>query len=110
MQDIEQSILTAWQKIRPTLLDDDHALAQRLARRRRPLLTRPPRAWCLAIRASDTRLPSPDLPSPCHPLTLTPCHPPKDRQQIHLTTKTLRRLCCPVTIDPPGQTLREVAA
>jgi DNA-binding NarL/FixJ family response regulator len=49
-------IADAWERIRPKLLDDPHELARRLARRRKPLLMRPPRAWCIAIRASDHRL------------------------------------------------------
>jgi hypothetical protein len=56
MTDLQASILAAWQRIKPALLADPTDLARRLARRRTPTLLRPPRAWCLAMRANDTRI------------------------------------------------------
>src|SRR5205814_6945916 len=35
---------------------DPKELPRRLARRRLPIMTRPPRAWRLAVRASDRRI------------------------------------------------------
>jgi uncharacterized protein YerC len=82
-ESVPDLILTAWREIHPRLLDDPHDLARRLARRRKPLLMRPPRAWCIALRASDQRLedaahvaPSPhpssfELP-PSEHVTITP--------------------------------------
>src|SRR5262245_6442993 len=56
MADIEDLILNAWSRMKPRLLEDPAEFARRLARRNGRSLSRPPRAWCLAIRASDRRL------------------------------------------------------
>src|SRR5439155_24905157 len=64
---------------------------------------RPPRAWCLALRASDRRIPS--SLSPCHLATWSPCQ----HEQISLDSGTLRRLCHPVRLDPPGEPLADAA-
>jgi DNA-binding CsgD family transcriptional regulator len=93
MGDLDSAILTAWARIRPILQSDPDELAARLARRRSQLLLRPPRAWCLAVRASDRRLPlhhptTPQLHHASHNLTLT--------------APLLRELCRPIKIDPPG--------
>ncbi len=87
MGEIEHHIQRAWDEIRPTL--DENALARRLARRRTPLLRGPPRAWCLAVRASDTRLPA--------------------GQSITLTRDRLAHLCAPVLIPAPGLMLDQLA-
>ena len=54
--DIQRAIDAAWLRIRPILDRDPDELRKRLARRQSALITNPPRAWCLAVRASDTRL------------------------------------------------------
>src|SRR5262245_48280763 len=56
MADIEDLILSAWSRVKPRLLEDPAELERRLARRNGRSLSRPPRAWCLAIRASDRRI------------------------------------------------------
>jgi hypothetical protein len=56
MGDIDRAILAAWERVKPVLLKDPEELARRLARRRKPLLLRPARAWCLAVRANDSRI------------------------------------------------------
>src|SRR5437764_1455136 len=56
MDEIETAILDAWDRVRPVLELDEHELAKRLARRRCVGLRRVPRAWCLGVRASDTRM------------------------------------------------------
>lgn len=56
MHDIEQSLRLAWARIRKILLRDPDELHRRLARRRLALMQRPPRAWCIALRASDRRI------------------------------------------------------
>src|SRR5437867_3468914 len=68
MTDLDEAILNAWQKLRPRILSDPHELARRLSRRRNSLLSRPPRAWCLAIRASDHRITPPHCPITDPPL------------------------------------------
>lgn len=57
MDSLDHLLLTALTNTLPTLSPDQ--LQQRLARRNLPILTRPPRAWCLAIRAADTRIAPP---------------------------------------------------
>ncbi|MBC8108947.1 MAG: hypothetical protein H7Z14_20345 [Anaerolineae bacterium] len=75
------------------------------------MLLRPPRAWCLAVRAADTRI---------NPFTA--CIAPEDaayprshltgdalrdhrcaRHEVTLDTTLLKKLCEPVAIDPPGE-------
>ena len=56
MDDVRRAIETAWARVRDDLLADRDELRKRLVRRERPNLARPPREWCAAIRACDTRL------------------------------------------------------
>ena len=103
MDDVELAIHDAWQRVRPILLADEAELARRLARRRNAGLGRPPRAWCMAVRASDTRIPDQN------------CRQAKAigeavAEEVRLDARLLRTLCAPVTITPPGETLQEVAA
>jgi DNA-binding NarL/FixJ family response regulator len=96
MNDITTSILTAWSHIKPHLQSHPHALAARLARRRLPVLTRPPRAWCLAIRASDHRLPAPVQHSS---FSIQHYSSSASPHEITLTSQLLRRLTAPVHLD-----------
>ena len=56
MDDVETAILSAWKRVRPHLQSNPGELVKRLARRASKELTRPPRPWCIAIRANDSRL------------------------------------------------------
>jgi DNA-binding CsgD family transcriptional regulator len=114
MPNVETLLHTAWLHVAARFADDPHDLARRIARRRRAVLIRPPRAWCLAVRASDARLAdvttidranTGDDASSCHSLTLSPRY----REHVRLTTAALQTLCAPVTLTAPGETLREVA-
>ncbi|HEX8522241.1 MAG TPA: hypothetical protein VF669_08285, partial [Tepidisphaeraceae bacterium] len=98
MDDIERLIRTTWLRLSQSLSPAD--LHRRLARRNSALLRRPPRAWCLALRASDTRLTPfqtslPDWNTP---------------NAVALEAPDLKKLCAPVRLEPPGQTLDQVAA
>src|SRR5690349_647415 len=112
MDDVELAIGKAWQRVRPMLLADADELAKRLGRRRRAGLRKPPRAWCLAVRASDRRIPDEN----CRPrraaaaAAAAAADEEPDCEEVHLDAALLRELCAPVTIDPPGETLGEVAA
>src|SRR5438128_9206740 len=77
MNDVDRLILEAWEQLKPKILADPQELARRLARRRLAVLTRPVRAWCLAVRASDTRItPAHWVISPEHAMDLNhPDHP-----------------------------------
>src|SRR5438067_216820 len=55
-EEVEDVILDAWERVRPKLESDPVELAKRLARMRGASLSRPPRAWGLAIRSSDRRI------------------------------------------------------
>jgi hypothetical protein len=105
MGEIEQLLQSAWASIKPKLLADPDELRRRLARRNRPLLQRPPRTRCLAIRASDTRINparAPIIPEDAvnsrdreHPGRFLP-------HQFVLDNSLLHRLCGPVRIERPG--------
>src|SRR5258705_6825168 len=98
--ELERAIQEALLKLRRKILSDPHELQKRLARRRSPPLPRPPRAWCLAIRASDRRI------TPAHWLitpdrALDPAHPEHPYEPIEhevtIQKHALRRFCGPVT-------------
>src|SRR2546422_985271 len=55
-EELERNIRDAWLRVRKQILSDPQELQRRLARRRMRGLTRPPRAWCICIRASDRRI------------------------------------------------------
>ena len=146
MDDLENQFHVAWSRVAARFGDDAGDLARRLARRRRAVLVRPPRAWCLALRASDGRLADvatifpADDPHPAHrderrstntglsestepgsanPIGLTESgsvravpHSPfiiPHADRVFLTAAALKELCAPVRVDPPGETLDEVA-
>src|SRR5258706_11854627 len=52
-RELERNIRDAWLRLRKEILSDPQELQGRLARRRGKSMGRPPRAWCVAIRASD---------------------------------------------------------
>lgn len=54
MNELDYLIIDALGRVLPKLSPQE--MEVRLARRRRPMLMNPPREWCLAIRASDTRI------------------------------------------------------
>src|SRR5437867_10384038 len=75
-------------------------------------MTRPPRSWCIAIRASDRRITSAHwVITPEHALDLDhPEHPYEPiEHEVLIQTHALRRYCRPVRIPSPGLTVREVA-
>src|SRR5689334_11320204 len=112
MEGLSALILEAWERVHPKLLADPIERARRIARRRSAVLSSPPRAWCIAIRASDTRLPGWADCRPGHALRLNhPDHPYRYAEhEVTLTARALRELCRPVHIAPPGEPLVDVAA
>jgi hypothetical protein len=112
MNDVERLILEAWEKLGPGIMGDEDELARRLARRRTPALMRPVRAWCLALRASDTRITAYDwILTPEHAMELD--HPEHAYEPIEHTVTIqphgLRKFCRPVRTDSLGQEVGEVA-
>src|SRR5438128_2070877 len=98
--DLERAIRDAWLRSRKGILSDPQELHRRLARRRMKILTRPPRAWCIAIRASDRRItPAHWVISPEHALDLDHPHHPYEpiEHEVTIQTHAIRRYCHPVT-------------
>ena len=99
------AIREAWARVREGL--DEGEVARRLARRSMVNFRRPPRGWCLVVRASDTRInPGTAL---VEPWRAADARDPNEHEVV-LTPRLVWRLCQPVVIEPPGETLREVAA
>jgi len=97
--EIHDSLLHAWRQIRDRLASDPAELQARLDRRNSAQLKRPPRAWCLAVRANDTRLEKyfASRASKEHP------------NEVVLDRDALYSLCAPVHLQG-GHTLEETAA
>jgi len=75
-------------------------------------LTRPPRAWCIAIRASDRRItPAHWIITPEHAMDLNhPEHPYEPiEHEVTIGTHAIRRYCHPVRIGGAGDDVEEVA-
>src|SRR5882724_2536684 len=111
MNDVDRLILEAWEKLGPKILADPHELAKRLARRRMAILTRPVRAWCLAVRASDTRItPAHWIIVPEHAMDLNhPAHPYEPiEHEVIIRPHALRKFCRPVWTDSWGEQVEDV--
>jgi hypothetical protein len=98
MDDIQKALAEAWKRVRPVLERDPDELRRRLARRGLAVLQQPPRAWCLVVRAVDRRVDRYCLADP----------DPSCGHQVLLDSDALARLCGPVRIAWPGQTIEEV--
>src|SRR3954470_6377635 len=117
MNDLPDLIRAAWARIKPRILANPDELVRRLARRRTPTLTRTPRAWCLAIRASDHRINPATAPIVPEDAAYPHSHvDPElrpylrhDEHEVTLTAKLLRALARPVYIDPPDERVPIVA-
>src|SRR5882672_10064147 len=99
-EELERNIREAWLRLRKQILSDAQELARRLARRRKRSLTQPPRAWCIAIRASDRRItPAHWIITPEHAMELDhPDHPYEPiEHEVTIQTHAIRRYCHPVS-------------
>ena len=110
--DLLSLLRIAWEQLQPTLRRDPDELRRRLARRRNGLMRRPPRAWCLSIRASDTRLNpataamAPEdaaYPRASHGYRIYFPH------EVVVDAQLMRRLCRPVHLEKAGIEVRLVA-
>ena len=110
MDDLLNAIGEAWEKVKVRLMEDDGELRRRL-KRRWGVLARPPRAWCLAVRASDTRItPTHALITPEWALDVRQCDGGVIADHtVRLDSRLLRRLCRPFRIPFPGLPWTEVA-
>jgi hypothetical protein len=110
--EVQELILEAWEGVLPRLLKDPDELAVRLGRRRKAILARPWRPFCLAVRAADTRIdPYWFVVTPEHAVELDdPRHPYEYiEHEVTLTTERLKMLLRPVKIGAPGEPAFEVA-
>src|SRR5687767_8837249 len=108
VDELERSIIDAWKRVGPRVLADPLELAKRLARRRMALMTRPMRPWCLAIRASDTRLEEAVM-SASRRRDSQGAQLVEVRHRVLLDAPVLRQLVAPVRIEPPGEECEDVA-
>jgi DNA-binding NarL/FixJ family response regulator len=112
VQHINDLILQAWEKLKSRILSDPLELARRLNRRDGRTYSRPPRAWCLAVRASDRRIAvanacidpeyAIDPRDPDHPGRVV-------RHRVTLSASLVRALCCPIVLDSRGETVEDAA-
>src|SRR6266550_5505011 len=110
--EVERAIDEAWVRVRREILSDPPELHRCLARRRTNSLTRPPRAWCIAIRASDRRItPAHWIITPEHAMDLNhPEHPYEPiEHEVTIQPHGLRKYCRPVRTDSWGEEVSEVA-
>src|SRR3954470_8012796 len=112
MNDVARLVLEAWRKHGPGIMGDSDELNRRLARRRMGIVTRPGRAWCLAVRACDRRItPAHWVISPEHAMDLMhPAHPYEPiEHEVVIRPHALRKYCRPVRTDSWGQLVQDVA-
>jgi DNA-binding CsgD family transcriptional regulator len=103
MHDFDRWLLEEYLRVTGKLAGDRAELARRLARRRTALLVDPPRAWCLAVRASDTRItPSTAVIWPKEALGVENEISPgrMAEHSVVLDGRLLEELCRPVTLLP----------
>src|SRR2546421_9934997 len=103
MDDFDRALFEAFSEVWPRLLSDSDELRARLARRRGAEMGRPPRAWCMAVRACDRRIEP-------YRMAAIVRHWSSDgrgeivREEVTLDAEVLRRLCAPVSVDRlPGE-------
>lgn len=105
MDELDHALLDAWDTVSERLKNEPWAMARRMERASRKELRRPVRAWCVALRASDSRIGA---------------HEWRTELQEHLAYKgknhfltltgdRLRELCRPVCIGAPGVPVVEAA-
>jgi len=105
MDELDQNLFEAWHEVSKLLKDRPWALARRMERVSRKELRRPVRAWCVALRASDSRFDAHEWRTDLE----------EDRAcdgEDHVMTLEggrLRDLCRPVRIGYPGVTVPEAS-
>jgi len=104
MDEVDHNLLAAWERVAAVCRADPAEARRRWRRSRGTLLRRVPRAWCLAVRASDTRL-RPEN----YEYQTDDGSPFRQPHDIDLTGMEIRELCAPVGICWPGVTLDEAA-
>ena len=104
MDDLDHNLLDAWYRVMERCRKDPAEARRRWRRSRRPSCTKHPRAWCLALRAGDTRIED-------HAIWEDVSEPEETavRQMVEIPSDSLRELCAPVHIPWPGVPLSKAA-
>src|SRR5439155_16935949 len=90
-KEVDDCIFEAWERVGPTLENDPEEVLRRVKRMWGRALSRPPRAWCLAVRACDRRIDE----------ALGFGYATRDGPGAHdvlLDAKLVRALCAPVML------------
>lgn len=104
MDEIDRNLIDAWDRITATCRRDRREAAKRARRQWSATLTRPPRAWCVAIRAADSRLTEQfGVFAREDEVEMRIAH------DVLIDGAAIRRLCEPVWIKWPGVPLDEAA-
>jgi hypothetical protein len=100
MDELDHNLLAAWQRVFEKCKRDPAEARRRWRRTLSPTLRRPPRAWCLCLRASDTRLNE-------NIAAFAIEEDVEDRlpHEMLITGDAVRAACAPVRIRWPGVTL-----
>src|SRR5687767_15517774 len=101
MDEVADAIADAWDRVKLRLANNPRELRKRLARTRQVTLAKTPRARCLALRANDLRLEDTDAAPTANRYV---------RHDLWLYADDVERLCAPIEIEPPGETVDAVAA
>ncbi|MCH8342532.1 MAG: helix-turn-helix transcriptional regulator [Planctomycetes bacterium] len=109
MDTIDRNLLDAWRRIGDEVRRDRVEVLRRSYRRLTPTLTRPPRAWCLCLRACDTRISPVTCAIELDPNVELPINDSLESALAHgaphtvtLTGAVIHRLCIPVSLPWPG--------
>lgn len=105
MDELDVALFEAWDVVSALLKDRPWALARRMERMSRKELRRPVRAWCVALRASDSRIDAHEWRTEWQAHL---AYKGKDHR-LTLTGERLRGLCRPVAIAWPGVPVPEAA-
>ncbi len=109
MADIDVAVMEAWWRVKPVLLSDPEELARRLARRRTALIMRPPRAYCLGVRASDRRMTAWETAMVPEKLAMGRGEEGYGEHVVYLNARVVKRLCAEVDLDIRAYEGSEVA-
>lgn len=99
VDELDRNLLEAFDHVAAALRRDPALAARRRRRQARVTLRRPPRPWCLALRAADTRIND-------FRFILTPVGDARDQPQPHdvlLTGPLVSQLTAPVHLAYPGR-------
>lgn len=105
MDELDRNLLEAWGRVVERLRSDAGEARKRWRRSRGKVLRRPIRAWCLALRASDTRFVSRERRC-CDAWAAGK----REAHTVWMDGHDLRALCGPVRIPWPGVKLKAAAA